>query len=403
MLGPLVEIHARVAATVDLRFERFLHGAIDWGTRLLAIVGPRGVGKTTLLLQHYRQAYDDPARCLYVSADNVQAQSIGLYELAGEFFRTGGELLLIDEVHRYPSWAAEVKSIYDAYPAGRIALSGSSLLDILRDGADLSRRLVTYPLPPLSFREYLCLETGEAFEPVDLPTLLARHTTLAAGIVPRAGGTIVDHFRRYLDHGAYPFYLEGEALFHDKLANVVEKVLSGDIPSVAGVRPRSIPVLRKMLYLVASSQPFQPNVERMARALGTSREYVYQFMEHLARARLLALLPPAGRGLRAVRKPARVFLDDLNVFVSILGTEGTRAHIGAVRETFFLQQVGTVAPLFADPKVDFRTSEGLRFEVGGRSKTATQLEGDPNAWLVVDDTEVGSGHRVPLWLFGFLY
>ena len=170
-----------------------------------------------------------------------------------------------------------------------------------------------------------------------------------------------------------------------------------------GVRPASIPVLRKLLYLVASSQPFTPNIERMARALGTSKEYVYAYIEHLQRANLFALLPPQGRGLRTARKPARIYPSHPNLFAAVLGSEGLRAHVGAVREAFFLSQVGLVERLSADPRVDFRTDSGLRFEVGGRSKGAGQLAGGEDGWLAVDDTEVGSGRRVPLWLFGFLF
>jgi uncharacterized protein len=403
MLDPFIEIQARLAAHVDTRFKRFLYDQIDWQTRLFALIGPRGVGKTTMLLQRYVEAYDDPAECLYLSADHIQVQGQGLYEIAGAFFRGGGELLLIDEVHRYERWAAEIKSLYDAYPRARIGLAGSSTLDILKGGTDLSRRMVVYRLPGMSFREYLTLETGARFAPTDLTTLLAEHTKLAADALTRSGGTIIDHFHRYLDHGVYPFYVEGVDLFHVKLCNVMEKVLSEDIPSVLGVRPSAIPVLRRLIHLIASSQPFSPNIERIATALGISRETVYHYLEHLQRAGLFALIPAPGRGLKAARKPAKVYLDNPNLFPAVLGSAGMRAHIGAVREAFFQSQVRTSQLLTTDPKVDFRAGDGPRFEIGGRSKGSGQLDGDEDAWLALDDLEVGSDRRVPLWLFGFLY
>ena len=403
MLDPFFEIQARLAAAVETRFRRFLHEQIDWGNRLFALVGARGVGKTTMFLQHYVEEWGRPEACLYLSADHVGVQGIGLYEIAGAFFRGGGELLLVDEAHRYPGWASEVKSVYDSYPRARIGLSGSSMLDLLKGGADLSRRMVTYRLPGMSFREFLSLETGEAFETTDLDTMLAEHPRLATSVLKRADGRVIQLFQRYLEHGVYPFYLEGVNLFHVKLANVVEKVLSEDIPSVMGLRPATIPVLRRLIHLVASSQPFTPNIERMATALRVSREYVYRYLEYLQGAGIFALIPPPGRGLGAVRKPAKVCIDNPNLFPAVLGSAGMRAHIGAVREAFFQSQLREIGGLTTDPRVDFCSEAGQRFEIGGRSKDASQLGGDEHAWLAVDDTEVGSGHRIPLWLFGFLY
>ena len=403
MLSPFFEIQTRLVGSIGGDFKRFLFSGMDWGTRLFAVVGPRGVGKTTMFLQHFRQEYGSPRRCLYLSADHIQVQGLGLYEIAGEFFRTGGELLLIDEVHRYPGWAAEVKSIYDSFPGGRIGLSGSSMLDIIKGGTDLSRRLVVYRLPGLSFREYLALETGLVFDAVSLERLLSEHTEIAAAVIPRTGGTIVDHFRRYLDHGYYPFYLESVDLFHNKLGNVINKVISEDIPSVFGVRPANVPTIRKLVHLVATSQPFTPNIERISAALRISKEYVYQYIDQLRRAGLFIFLDPPGRGLKAVRKPQKIYLDNPNLFPAVLGTVGGRASLGAIREAFFLNQVREVTHLTADARLDFATAEGWRFEVGGRSKGSGQLTGVNGEWLAIDDIEVGSGRRVPLWLFGFLY
>jgi predicted AAA+ superfamily ATPase len=330
-------------------------------------------------------------------------QDLGLYEVGAAFFRGGGRVLLVDEVHRYPGWSGQVKSLYDSFPAARLMLSGSSSLEVTRGGADLSRRAVFYHLPGMSFREFLCLETGATFEPVPLPELLARHGDLARGIIAAAGGTILDRFAEYLEHGVYPFYREGVALFPIRLANVIEKVVSDDIPSVLGVRPGSVPALRRLLHVVASSEPLEPNVERLASVLGVSRPSVYQYLEHLHGAGLLRLVPPVGRGLRAARKPAKVYLDNSNLAEALIGHAESRQRIGTLREAFFAHQAGVLGGLAADPRVDFRLASGQRVEVGGRSKGFSQLEDDPDGWLALDDLEVGTGHRVPLWLFGFLY
>ena len=403
MLQPFFEIHARLAADVPRGFTRFLYDRVDWQARLLALVGPRGVGKTTMLLQHAARTCPSPERCLYLSADHVRVQSLGLYEVGAHFFRGGGEILLVDEVHRYPNWPAQVKSLYDSFPSARLVLSGSSTIELLRGGADLSRRAVIHRLPGMSFREYLCLETGGAFEPIGLPVLLEQHVALATGILAQAGGTILDRFRAYLDHGVYPFYREGVQLFPIRLANVVEKVVSEDIPAAMGVRPGSIPILRRLLHVGASSEPLSPNIERLASALETSKPSIYQFLEYLQRAGLFLLVPPVGRGLKAARKPAKVYLDNPNLFPALIGQVDTRERVGTVRECFFAHQVGQAGGLFADARVDFQLASGHRFEVGGRTKGFGQLQGDPAGWLALDDLEVGEGRRVPLWLFGFLY
>ena len=403
MLEHFYEIQARVANSVELEFKRFLFDRIDWRARLFALIGPRGVGKTTMMLQHYKEHYGDPRECLYVSADNIRVQAVGLYEIAGEFFRLGGRLLLVDEVHKYPGWAMEIKNIYDSFPAGRMAVSGSSTLELLKGGYDLSRRLVSYRLPGLSFREFLALQTGSQVEPLSLEQLVAGHTELAGRIIKDAGGTILGHFRDYMDWGYYPFYLEGKDSYHAKLGNVVEKILSDDIPAVFGVRPTSVPVLRKMLHLVATSQPFAPNIERMAANLGISREYVNNFLEYLRLAGLFAFLGRPEGGFKAVRKPRKVYLDNPNLFPTLLASSEVAPRVGAIRESFFLNQVYSACGVAADAQVDFVTAGGYRFEVGGRSKGEEQLHGAKNAYLAVADIEIGSGRRIPLWLFGFLY
>jgi predicted AAA+ superfamily ATPase len=403
VLQPFHEIHARLVANAPRDFTRFLYDRIDWRARLIALVGPRGVGKTTLLLQHVARTLPEVERGLYLSADHVRVQALGLYEIGATFFRRGGEVLLVDEVHRYPGWTTEIKSLYDAFPAGRVVLSGSSAVELLRGGADLSRRLVAYRLPGMSFREFLNLELGLDLPAVDLATLLGDHVARARTILARLGGTVLGRFDAYLDHGVYPFYREGVELFPIRLANVIEKVVSDDIPSVMGVRPGTIPHLRKLLHLVASSEPFVPNIERLASALGVSRPSVYQYLEHLHRAGLLALLPPQGRGLKAARKPAKVCLDNANLFPALIGHAESRERVGTLREAFFAHQAGSLGALAAGARADFVLPGGQVVEVGGASKGLRQLSGEPAGWLALDDIEVGEGRRVPLWLFGFLY
>lgn len=255
----------------------------------------------------------------------------------------------------------------------------------------------------MSFREFLNLETGLDLPTVTLPELLERHVPLSREILPRLGGRVLDRFGAYLDHGVYPFYREGVELFPIRLANVVEKVVSDDIPSVLGVRPGSVPSLRKLLHLVASSEPFTPNIERIASALGVSRPSVYQYLDHLHSAGVLALIPARRRGRKTARKPARINLDNPNLFPALVGHAESRERVGTIREAFFGRQAGSLGSLSTAARADFVLPTGQVVEVGGASKTARQLTGEPDGWLALDDLEVGEGRRVPLWLFGFLY
>ena len=291
-LTEFFSIQTRLLTKIPRSGSRFLKGAINWDTRLLGIVGGRGTGKTTLLLQYLAEKDEGDQRLLYISADHIRVQAIGLYEIASYFFRLGGETIIIDEIHKYANWQQEVKNLYDAFPVPKIFFSGSSTLALQKGKADLSRRVVFYTLPGLSFREYLYFAHGLAFEPVHLQVLLQNHPTVASGILEH--GPILGRFRDYLDHGVYPFFLEGVETYHHKLSNVIEKVLYEDIPTAIGIKTVNIPVLKRILWLLATSQPFTPNIERMSRDLRISKAYVYTYLDYLERAELLSGFLPQG-------------------------------------------------------------------------------------------------------------
>ena len=400
MLQELIELQIGIAKETPEGFRRYLASGIDWSNRLCAIIGARGVGKTTLMLQRYREEFDDPQRCLYLSADNVIVAALGLFEIAAEFFRMGGECLLIDEIHKYGDWSKELKNIYDSFPKGRLVISGSSTLDIMKGRHDLSRRMVVFPLRGMSFREYLEVETGRQFASFTLRDLIDDHVAIAAR-VNEAGG-VLRHFQDYLRHGYYPFYLEGTTSFGGKLNNVVEKIVSEDIPSVFGVRPASVPALRKLIYLVATSQPFVPNIDRISSNLGVSKEYIYNYFEYLERAGLFASLRRASSGLRLVRKAERVYMENPNLIHAIVGRVES-AQTGAIRESFFVSQLRERHEVSAAERGDFLVDGRYTFEVGGRGKADAQIAGVEDAFVASDGIEAGVGNRIPLWLFGFLY
>jgi len=395
-------IQAGLIGTVSGLTGRFLKDQINWDQRLLGIVGGRGTGKTTLLLQHVAAQDRGDQRHLYISADHIHVQAAGLYEIASSFFRLGGEAIVIDEIHKYGTWQQEVKNLYDAFPKAKILFSGSSIVALQKGRADLSRRVVFYTLPGLSFREYLYFAHGLAFKPWALPELLENHAAIVAEILP--GGPILGHFLDYLDHGVYPFFLEGIDLYHHKLSNVIEKVLYEDIPTAAGTRPANIPILKRLLWLIATSQPFTPNIDRMSRDLKISKPYVYTYLDSLERAGLLSGVLPAETGYRMVRKPAKIYMENPNLIRQVAGELGTKEQPGARRETFFAHQMKSAGMHVRIPtQGDFLVDDTYLFEIGGRGKGKGQIQNRAKAYVVRDDIEVGFGNVIPLWLFGFLY
>jgi predicted AAA+ superfamily ATPase len=401
-LSEFFSIQTNLLTQVPKSHSRFLNENINWNSRLLGIVGGRGTGKTTLLLQHLAEQDQSKQRHLYISADHIRVQATGLYEIASYFFRLGGETIVIDEVHKYANWHQEIKNLYDAFPAAKIFFSGSSTLALQKGKADLSRRVVFYILPGLSFREYLNFSHGLEFQPVFLPDLLQNHPLLASKILEK--GPVLGHFRDYLDHGVYPFFLEGIEYYLPKLLNVLEKVLYEDIPAVIGMKTANVPVLKRMLWLIATSHPFTPNIERMSRNLTTSKEYVYTYLDSLERAGLLSGFMPSETGYRLVRKPSKIYIENTNLLRAVVGELGGRDQAGTVRETFFAHQMKNAGMNIHIPnRGDFLVEGQHLFEIGGSTKGKSQVKDAMNAFVARDDIEVGFSNVIPLWLFGFMY
>ncbi|MDZ7696016.1 MAG: AAA family ATPase [Deltaproteobacteria bacterium] len=401
-LSEFFSIQRGLLTAVPRASRRFLEKHINWDVRLLGIVGGRGTGKTTLLLQYLADHDKGNQKQLYISADHIRVQAAGLYEIASSFFRLGGEVIIIDEIHKYPGWHQQVKNIYDAFPTSRLFFSGSSTLALQKGKADLSRRAVYYTLPGLSFREYIHFVHGAEFEQVQLEALIQNHSAMAAEVV--AEGPILGWFRDYLDHGVYPFFLEGIQEYHQKLSNVTEKVLYEDIPAAIGIKTANIPVLKRILWLITTSQPFSPNIERMSRDLKISKPYIYTYLDCLERAKLTSACLPAQTGYRLVRKPSKIYMENTNLLRTVAGESGLKEQPGAVRETFFAHQLKAASLDVRIPeRADFLVEDTHVFELGGRSKGKTQIKGIQNPFVVRDDIDTGVGNTIPLWLFGFLY
>lgn len=400
MLEELISIHQEVMAATPITFQRYLYSKINWKALGLCILGDRGVGKTTLLCQNLLERYKTPDRALYLSADYVNVISYGLFKIAQQFFSLGGEALYIDEVHKYPDWSTEIKNILDAYKGHQVVFSASSSLDLNKSKGDLSRRVVYHRLLGLSFREYLLLSEGVQLPVLTLEEILNNHVAISSDFTSLP---ILKHFQDYLKHGYYPFFMEGLEDYLSKVHNVIEKVLFEDVAVVYNLRQTTLPILKKILWLVATSNGLIPNIDKMSKNLGVSREMVYNCLEYLSSSGLLNDVYPAGKGNSLIRKPGKIYLNNVNLLNSVYGSLKLEGDLGGIRETFFVNQVGSMHKLNTYDQGDFLIDDKWVIEVGGKGKNDKQIRGEQNAYLAVDGIKTGFKNRIPLYLFGLLY
>ncbi len=369
---------------------RYMYGRIAWNGHALGVVGPRGVGKSTLLLQYIKQELD-ARETLYVSADQLYFASHRLVDVADSFYKMGGKHLFIDEIHKYEGWSAEVKQIYDSYADLQLIISGSSILEITKGMADLSRRVPIYEMQGLSFREYLHLFHGIRMPAISWEQLLSHSYEIPGAEHP------LPLFRDYLRRGYYPF--GGDAAFGLELSQVVEQTMESDIPLYLNANVSVGRKLKQLLMVIAESVPFKPVMQRLADVTGISRNYVQDYLLYIERAGMIAQLRNAVGGIRGLGKTEKVYLDNTNLIYVLAPT---RADIGNVRETFFMNQVRVVGDVMGSPVSDFLV-DGRTFEIGGRKKGQKQIADIPNSYIVKDDIETGYANVLPLWAFGLMY
>lgn len=394
----LLQTSDRMLRSAPRGFHRYLYPQIDWTDRLVCIKGARGTGKTTLMLQYLRETFGvGSSAALYASLDDLWFATRRLKDLAVYLDTHGFTALFLDEVHRLPDWSVQIKNLHDQFPSLRIVYSGSSLLDIERAEADLSRRQATYTLDGLSFREFLVLEGVDAGAPVPLETLLADHRPIAAALAAKT--KILPLFERYLRSGFYPFHKEARSRFRERLRATVNQVLDVDWPKAEPVSAETIHRAKRMLLVLASSVPQQPNMAALWRELGTERNQGMKMLRALDRARLLCLLAPHPPKLKNLSAPEKIYCGDPNLAHAL----APRTDIGTLRETFFASQLRQGHTLHVPAAGDFLVDSRYLVEVGGPTKTFKQIADAPDSCIAVDGIESGWGNRIPLWLFGFLY
>ncbi|MGY4383059.1 putative AAA+ superfamily ATPase [Pedobacter sp. UYP24] len=394
----LFEYQENLLRVVNDNFRRYLHPKINWKQRMIAIKGPRGAGKTILMLQHLKfDLKEEKEKALYVTADHTWFYTHTLLDMATDWFKLGGRVLFIDEVHKYPSWSRELKNIYDGLPEMRVIFSASSALDVYRGEADLSRRVTCYSLAGLSFREYLSFTEGIVFDPVSLDDVKTNHREISRGILEKIQP--LPAFNRYLKNGYLPIIVEGEAEYLPKLEQVINAIVDTDLAYIAGYNAGTAVKVKRLLGVIAESAPFKPNMSALARKMEIHRESMYEYIYQLRDAKLLNILSVEGKGVSRLQKPDKIFLENTNLAYAIK----SQPDKGNIRETFLLNQlVNTGMEVNAPAEGDFFIS-GLTIEVGGKSKSFKQLKNADSYLVAADDIEIGFGDRVPLWLFGFLY
>ena len=372
-------------------FFRPFHEVINWDNRLIGLLGPKGVGKSTLLLQHIKKAHNlDEA--LYVQADDFYFTTHRLFDLAYDFQANGGKYLYIDEIHKYRNWTVDIKQIYDQLPLLHVVYSGSSLLDLEKGGADLSRRTREYHMSGLSFREYLNLSLGWNLKPATLDEVLAGKVDF-----PYGEHRPLKYFKTYMRTGFYPFFNEPDYL--QRLKRVVMTTVEEDIPRYAEMSISSREQLKKLMYVLSQSVPYKPNYSELERDLGIPRNSLPDYVAYLEKARLLSALREKATGNGILRKINKIYLDNPNMAYALSATE---PDVGNMRETIFIAWMKDLYPLFASAISDFEI-DGRTFEVGGKKKGKKQLAEASEGYIVKDDIEYAYQNIIPLWMFGFVY
>ncbi len=388
----LIEFMKEQLNLISTDFKRYMYGKLPWEARLVGLMGPLGVGKSTMVLQHIKEQADDvQGKSLYVSADHSYFSTHSLIDTAAQFVREGGEWLYIDEVHKYERWSAELKQIYDTHPRLHVFFTGSSVLNILEGEADLSRRVLLYNMQGLSFREFL-----ELFHGIKTP-VRSLEEILEGKVVIEGVEHPLPLFAQYLREGYYPFSLEGYLL--QRLQQVIRLTMEVDIPQYANMTPATGRKLRRMLGIIASNVPYKPEATSLANEIKVSRNEIPTYLMYMEKAGMIGQLRDGAGGMRELGKTEKVYLDNTNLIYTMTGEN---ANIGNVRETFFFNQTRLNLEVVSSKVSDFQIGK-YTFEVGGKKKGLKQVKDVENAYIVRDDTEYASGQFLPLWSFGLLY
>ncbi len=396
MLNQLFIKSDKILKLQNYKYKRYFYNSIDFNDKLIGIVGSRGVGKTTVIIQYLNSLTIPKSKKLYFSADSITTSSLSLYEIADEFSKSGGKVLAIDEIHKYKSFEKELKEIYDFLDL-QLIFSGSSALQLEHKKADLSRRAVLYRVKGLSFREFLELKLNLKFTPFNLTDILENHNDLVDTILNKIKP--FEYFKEYLESGYFPYYFENPNTYSLKLEESINTVIEADLPIIFNIEPQNIQKLKQLVNLICASKPYELNITNLSQKIGINRNTLYQYIHYLNMGNIFTPLKAKSKGDNIFSKPQKLYLNNPNFsFVYCQSNE-----IGTIREQFFLNMLSVEHTLSYPQKGDFLVDEKYLFEIGGKGKDFKQIKNLKDSFVVADDIEVGFGNKIPLWLFGFLY
>jgi predicted AAA+ superfamily ATPase len=379
-----------------LTYKRYFFKTIDFNERLIGLIGARGIGKTTFLLQYLKSLDIPEEKKLYFSVDSIATSNMKLFEIAESFSNIGGKILVIDEIHKYKDFEIELKEIYDFLDI-QVIFSGSSAIVLEHKKADLSRRAMIYRLKGLSFREFLELKLGRNFASYNLEEILRHHRTISEEITKTIKP--LEHFKEYLRIGYYPFYFESQANYCIKLEETINAVIESDLPIIFNIEPSNIHKLKQLTAYICAAKPYALNITALSQKIGINRKTLYQYIHYLTLGNIFSRLEAKGKGDNIFSKPAKLYLNNPNLNYCYCQEN----EIGSIREEFFFNMLYLEHKLLYPKQGDFLVDETYVFEIGGKNKSFNQIKDIQNAFIAADDIEIGFGNKIPLWLFGFLY
>ena len=377
-----------------ITYKRYFFNHIDFNDKLIGILGARGVGKTTFLLQYLKESIIPLEKKLYVSADSIELSDVSLFELANYFYKRGGELLIIDEIHKYPDFEKHLKQIYDVLNL-KVIFSGSSALILEHAKTDLSRRAVIYRVNGLSFREFLELKTGLSLKSYSLKEILLNHLDISFEIVDKIKP--FEHFYEYLKSGFYPFYFENPKTYLRKLEETINIVIEADLPFLFKIDFKNIIKLKKLVKLICLSEPFKLNLTKLSERIGINRATLYNYLHYLELGNIFCIIHAKSKGDSIFSKPEKIYLDNSNLYYCYC----EKQNKGTIRETFVVSQLKNKYQLSYPKKGDLIVDGEYLMVIGGKNKDFSQIKDE--GYLILDEIEIGRDRKIPLWLIGFVY
>lgn len=378
---------------------RDMMNTVNWDKQLVAIRGSRGVGKTTLVRQYIKQHYGiNAGEALYCVMDSMYFTNHSLLNLADRFHLVGGKHLFLDEVHKYPTWSKEIKEIIDLYPDMKITFTGSSLIQILNADADLSRRVLSYDMSGLSFREFLRFYKQTVLPVYSLEDVLSNPDIVCEEVCKACHPQPA--FEEYLRVGYYPFYDGDELEYYSRIENVVSFIIDQEMTQFCGVEPAYTRKLKAMMMYLADNLPYEVNIAKLASYLELNKATVLGYLASMQKAELLHLLYSDNKSVTKMQKPDKIYMHNTNMLCAL----GSQQNIGTVRECFVVNQLSYKHTVeYSKTQGDFYVDGHITFEVGGKDKSFEQIADIPDSFILADNLEFPIGKKLPIWIVGLLY